>query len=269
MTEKRNAPETDRKAAVDTVTRPDRATAGKAGGSRKDGVVNQPGPVAEALSREAAHAGTKFGQEHQLSPENRAAGSRMLHEYTEALGGHNATGPEFSRKAGEKLLQVEEKYEKPLTDWSKEAVVGVAKGHPDIVSRETAAAYAAEPDRGTPWREAPWRHQIDTMPVRNLAKKYVEWVTAKREPVLPPQAAQAQQYVMDKLHPTARQDAELQVLKEQQEAARQQLAPRDEGEIDSPAGDRPPIQMQREFSNDTEKEAYLERIRQAQRNAAK
>ena len=57
--------------------------------------------------------------------------------------------------------------------------------------------------------------------------------------------------------------------KEQQEAARQQLAPRDEGEIDGPQGSRPPIQMQREFSSDTEREAYLERIRQAQRNASK
>lgn len=109
----------------------------------------------------------------------------------------------------------------------------------------------------------------DNMTVRNMAKRYVEWMTKKREPVLPPQAAQAQQWVMDKLHPNARQDAELQVLKEQQEAARQQLAPRDEGEIDGPQDSRPPIQMQREFSNDQEKEAYLERIRQAQRNASK
>jgi len=81
--------------------------------------------------------------------------------------------------------------------------------------------------------------------------------------------AEVGRYVNDKLHPNARQDAELQVLREQQEAARQQLAPRDEGEIDSPAGTRPPIQMQREFSNDQEKEAYLERIRQAQKNAGK
>ena len=33
--------------------------------------------------------------------------------------------------------------------------------------------------------------------------------------------------------------------------------------------DRQPVQMQREFSNDQEKEAYLERIRQAQRNAGR
>ncbi|MDD5374442.1 hypothetical protein [Acidithiobacillus sp.] len=48
------------------------------------------------------------------------------------------------------------------------------------------------------------------------------------------------------------------------EAHRQPAKPVDGGEID----DRQPIQMQREFSNDQEKEAYLERIRQAQKNAA-
>ncbi len=41
----------------------------------------------------------------------------------------------------------------------------------------------------------------------------------------------------------------------------------DAGELDEPAV-RQPVQMQREFSNDKEKEAYLERIRQAQKNAA-
>lgn len=38
------------------------------------------------------------------------------------------------------------------------------------------------------------------------------------------------------------------------------------GEIDA---QRPAVSFQREFSNDAEKEAYLERIRQAQANAAK
>ncbi len=42
--------------------------------------------------------------------------------------------------------------------------------------------------------------------------------------------------------------------------------PKDGGEIDEP---RQPVMMQREFSSDQEKEQYLERIRAAQRNAAK
>jgi len=44
--------------------------------------------------------------------------------------------------------------------------------------------------------------------------------------------------------------------------------PRDEGELDEPSP-RQPIQMEREFSNEEDKNAYIERIRQAQKNAAK
>lgn len=124
-----------------------------------------------------------------------------------------------------------------------------------------------DPASYVPSNEDPFGNRMDkTVAVKQLAKKYVEWVTKQRETTLPHQAADAQRWIMDKLHPHARQDAELQVLREQQEAARQQLAPRDEGEIDEP-GARRPIQMQREFSNDQEKDAYLERIRQAQKNA--
>lgn len=43
----------------------------------------------------------------------------------------------------------------------------------------------------------------------------------------------------------------------------------DGGEIDEPPQARQPVQMQREFSNDAEKEAYLERIRTAMANAKK
>lgn len=43
--------------------------------------------------------------------------------------------------------------------------------------------------------------------------------------------------------------------------------PRDEGELDEPP--RQPIQMEREFSNDADRDAYIERIRQAQKNASR
>lgn len=39
--------------------------------------------------------------------------------------------------------------------------------------------------------------------------------------------------------------------------------------MDASRNERQPVQMQREFSNDTEKEAYLDRVRKAQQNAAK
>ena len=124
----------------------------------------------------------------------------------------------------------------------------------------------------------------DDMTVRNMAKRYVAWITKERENPLPKVIQPAAQKVTEFLSQrpkdeSHRQDEQLMVLREQQEAAKRQLAeqeatlrPRDGGEIDGPAPDpnaRQPIQMQREFSNDQEKEAYLERIRQAQKNAKK
>jgi hypothetical protein len=110
----------------------------------------------------------------------------------------------------------------------------------------------------------------------NMAKRYVAWVEQQRANPLPnPLQAPAQKAVdwyNDGAHPNAKQDAELELLRLQKEAAQKQLAeqaPRDGGDIDAPDPNvRQPIQMQREFSNDPDKEAYLERIRQAQKNAA-
>lgn len=115
---------------------------------------------------------------------------------------------------------------------------------------------------------------------QDAAKRYVAWVEQQRSNPLP-QAAQgpakrAEDFYNDGAHPSARQDAELEVLRLQQEAARKQLAeqaPRDGGEIDEPAAVRQPVQMQREFSTNQQgaqdKEAYVEQVRRAQANAKK
>lgn len=83
---------------------------------------------------------------------------------------------------------------------------------------------------------------------KNAARKYVDTVNP----------AQAR----------ARQDEQIAAQNEKIETLKKFTQPRDEGEIDAPAT-RQPVQMQREFSNDSDKEAYLERIRQAQKNASK
>ncbi len=85
----------------------------------------------------------------------------------------------------------------------------------------------------------------------SLARRYVDLVD--------PAAAQARQD-----EEIAENNRKLEILKKY---ASQQ--PVDGRETDAAPAPRQPIQMQREFSNDQEKEAYLDRIRQAQKNAAK
>lgn len=115
----------------------------------------------------------------------------------------------------------------------------------------------------------------DDMVVRGLARRYVEWLTKKRENPLPtivqPAAAKAEAFLNQRPKDEAhRQDEQIAENNRRIAEAQRQLHPVDGGEIDEPEqGGRQPVQMQREFSNDQEKEAYLERIRQAQKNAAK
>ncbi len=115
----------------------------------------------------------------------------------------------------------------------------------------------------------------DDLSIRNaaraMARKYVAWVTKERENPLPkavqPAAQKAAEVVSWRPEPrNAEQDRQIEENKRALEIAQKYAKPKDGGEIDEP---RQPIQMQREFSNDQEKEAYLERIRAAQRNAAK
>ena len=126
----------------------------------------------------------------------------------------------------------------------------------------------------------------DALTVRNIARRYVDWLQKTRENPLPkvvqPAAAKAEELLkyrpMDESH---KQDLIIQENRERIESMKRQVAeqsaaasPRDGGEIDGPSpvvtdpSLRQPIQMQREFSKDEDKEAYLERIRQAQKNAA-
>ncbi len=120
----------------------------------------------------------------------------------------------------------------------------------------------------------------DDLTVRNLAKRYVEWVTKPRENPFPkvvqPAVAKATEVMSYRPPPrNAEQDRQIEENKRAIEIAKKyaesQQAPRDGGEIDQPAQDpgmRQPVQMQREFSNDQDKEEYLQRIRDAQRNAS-
>ncbi len=100
---------------------------------------------------------------------------------------------------------------------------------------------------------------------RTIARKYLDMVHAKREQADTRPVPIVQRY-NDALDPTFRNDREKEILHEKAD----DMA-RYDGEI--PAGKesvpRPPTGFTREHSNDTEKEAYLERIRQAQRNASK
>ncbi len=117
----------------------------------------------------------------------------------------------------------------------------------------------------------------DDLPGRSLARRYVEWLTKQRENPLPAavqpasRAAEAwlNQRPKDESH---RQDEVIAENNRKIAEAQQQLKPKDGGEIDEPPADpnaRQPVMLQREFSNDEEKAAYLERIRQAQANAKK
>ncbi len=122
----------------------------------------------------------------------------------------------------------------------------------------------------------------DDLTVRNLVHRYVEWVTKSRENPFPkavqPAVAEATKIAAWRPEPrNAELDRQIEENRRAIEIAKRyadaQKPPVDGGEIDGPApvdpNVRQPIQMQREFSNDQEKEAYLERIRQAQANAAK
>ncbi len=114
----------------------------------------------------------------------------------------------------------------------------------------------------------------DDMPGRSLARRYVEWLTKQRENPLPAavqpasRAAEAwlNQRPKDESH---RQDEVIAENNRKIAEAQQQLKPKDGGEVDVDPGVRQPVMLQREFSNDAEREAYLERIRQAQANAKK
>ncbi len=108
----------------------------------------------------------------------------------------------------------------------------------------------------------------DDLTLRNLAKRYVEWVTKPRENPLPavvqPAARKVAEVVSARPEPrNVEQDRQIEENRRAIEIAQRHLAPTQDGEIDAP---RPPIQMQREFSSDAEREAYLDRIRQAQKN---
>ncbi len=113
-------------------------------------------------------------------------------------------------------------------------------------------------------------HIVEAMPAKSLqalrafARRNLDAIHAARE--ARPTVGVVQSFG-DRLNPHQKQDAQLRAIEEAAAEARRQLHPVDGGEIDAPQGPRPPIQMQREFSNDQEKEAYLERIRQAQKNA--
>lgn len=77
--------------------------------------------------------------------------------------------------------------------------------------------------------------------------------------------------------PGIAQDQEIErnskLIEELERIKREGSTPRDGGEIDGPApvdpSVRQPIQMERTFSNDQQKEEYLQRIRDAQRNVSK
>lgn len=99
---------------------------------------------------------------------------------------------------------------------------------------------------------------------------YAKWVQSRPgEKVLPAPARDAgravQEGMWEKLWGKERAAQLRQQLEEQRR--REALPPVDAGEIDEPV--RQPVTMQREFSNDEEKEAYLERVRRAMAVAGK
>ncbi len=89
-------------------------------------------------------------------------------------------------------------------------------------------------------------------------KKVVSVVAPDKPRELPASFKKAEDWYQGKLHPEqAIQQKELEIEQVKQRIA--ELQP----------GVRQPVQMQREFSNDEEKEAYLQRIRDAMKNASK
>lgn len=103
-------------------------------------------------------------------------------------------------------------------------------------------------------------------------RKYVDFVSPEQKRTAMPESfkrLEAEYY--KRSHPELeqqKQDLELQMLKEKIAAMKAAQQPAtDLGDIDQPQG-RQPVQMQREFSNEQEKAAYLERLRQAAKNAA-
>ncbi len=107
-----------------------------------------------------------------------------------------------------------------------------------------------------------------------VARKLVDygnWVkSAPAQGTLPKSFGTAQNAYYDKAYEEANrrqaQELELQAIKDKVRAVREAQQPQDLGDVDAP---REPVMLQREFSNDQEKEAYLQRIRQAQANAGK
>lgn len=67
----------------------------------------------------------------------------------------------------------------------------------------------------------------------------------------------------------AGQDREIEENARAIEIARKHTQPRDGGEIDDPGPVRQPVMQERGFSNDDEKQRYLEKVRQAMANAGK
>ena len=67
----------------------------------------------------------------------------------------------------------------------------------------------------------------------------------------------------------AGQDRELEENRRAIEIAKKYAEPRDGGEIDDPGPVRQPVMQERGFSNDEEKQRYLDKVRQAMANAGK
>ncbi len=101
---------------------------------------------------------------------------------------------------------------------------------------------------------------------QEMAQRYIAYVRENQDKAQP--VPIVQEYDR-RAYPNREKDAELQDIKDRVEEAKRRLAVRDMGDVDAAPAPRPPIQMQREFSNDAEREAYIERIRQAQKNVAK
>ncbi len=197
------------------------------------------------------------------------ANDGLVYSDDDAIDRYNATGEHLGKfdtpdNATAYAIKLHKDQEAQTADGANlrkdQPVTADRRAAVDTVGR-AARPVAAQPQTAS---------RVDNLAVRNLAKKYLEWVTKKRESPLPqviqPAARRAQEALSWRPEPlNAEQDRQIAENKRALEIAEAHAHPaQDGGEIDAP---RPPIQMQREFSNDQEKEAYLERIRQAQKNA--
>ncbi len=105
----------------------------------------------------------------------------------------------------------------------------------------------------------------------SAARKYVEWVQQERANPLPGAAQKPAKKAMDwyneGAHPYAKQDAELETLRLQKEAAKRQIEEQsasDGGEIDAPAA-RTPVAFHRgPEMTEEQRQAYVETVRKAQ-----